>query len=433
MVDIASIQEEIINNLENRKEIYALLFKLSLALIKEGENIISKEFINKINDHFKSIKEDLNPCQIVFISEVILNLILHYSDEEDNEINNLKDNYEKLFNDNLERDEILKKILETAKNLKEENSNVEDLILHIIIYFLNNFESLKLKQDWDKLDLYLENFEINEAIQKRLEQFLEDNNNIAEYFEEIELKANVINDSKILKEIYDYIKFKSIKKIKIEKIKYDGDKERVNNDSGRDADYTVNENSEKKSTGSSTDNSLAQYKEIIKKIMNKSNKFIMKLDTDGNPLFLYEENKITDSFELEYQKKYRATNVDEKNFVKYLEFVNKVIKYIKEMKNEIKYNTNICLELTITNKIQSQETIEEMSKRKRNIEKNLCNVRCLSYIIDKKNNSEGGDDKFKDENVLVYGLDGQVPGFIYLVNELCNDDYINDKDKVYIS
>ena len=118
---------------------------------------------------------------------------------------------------------------------------------------------------------------------------------------------------------------------------------------------------------------------------------------------------------------------------KYLEFVNKVIKYIKEMKNEIKYNTNICLELTITNKIQSQETIEEMSKRKRNIEKNLCNVRCLSYIIDKKNNSEGGDDKFKDENVLVYGLDGQVPGFIYLVNELCNDDYINDKDKVYIS
>ena len=419
MVDIESIQEEVINNLDNRKEIYAILFKLSLTLIKESDIIISKEFINKISNHFKLIEEDLNPYQIIFVSEVILNLILHYSDVEDNEINDLKEYYEKNFSDNILKDEILK-----TKKI----SNVEDLISHIIIYFFNNFESfLKLKQDWDKLDLYLQNFEINEATQKTLENLLEQNNNIAEYFKEIELKSNVISDSKILKEIYNYLEFKTIKKVKKEKIKYEGDKERANNDSGRDADYTGNEYSEKNSTNKYIDNNLPS--DIIEQIPYIINNFTIMLvfnsEEDKKLVNCYVKDKEDKYKYIDYEIKYgwKEKNTNVKNFVKCLEFVNNAVKYIKEMEKELKFKTKIYLEFTIINKKQNQETKAEMDKRKIRLDDDLYNIKCVSYFIDDEKDKENKEE-YKDENVLVYGLDGQVPGFIYLINELYNDDYI---------
>ena len=439
MVEIKSIQQEVINNLENRREIYAKLFKLSLAVMEEKENIVCKEFISKINEHFKASEDKLYPCQIVFISKVMINLILHFNNKKDEEINFLKEVYKEKLSVNIEKDVILK----AAKNLEdfEEKNNIDDLILYIIKHFLNELanncnNSFKQKQDWDKLGLYLENFEINDAMKEILYKFLEENENIAKYFEEIDLITNVKSNSKILKEIYDYIEFKSIKKEKKVKIKYDGDKERANNNYGRDVDITENENSQEKSSNknSHSDNKLPAHikdhlPEILDKLIIKVNLGKLRgLETNEINLMYYyiEKNKEPKDIKINCENKYSYSNIKEENFVKYLEFINKVSNYIKEMKKEIQYDTQIYLELTITSKEQNEGTINEMEKRKRPINKKLYNVKCLSYFYEDEND-EGNRIEFKDENVLVYGLDGPVPGFVYLINELCNDDYKEEK------
>ena len=36
---------------------------------------------------------------------------------------------------------------------------------------------------------------------------------------------------------------------------------------------------------------------------------------------------------------------------------------------------------------------------------------------------------YRDDNVLVYGLYGKLQGFIFMINELCNADYIKENNE----
>ena len=120
------------------------------------------------------------------------------------------------------------------------------------------------------------------------------------------------------------------------------------------------------------------------------------------------ENKL---FYLFDDAKYDKNNIEEKNFMKYLNYIETIKNYIKLIKYRIIYRGKIILELTKESEKQNES--EEI-----NLEDNdLYDVKCV-YTID--GNKEI---KFIDENILVYGIDGKRQGFLFLVNEICSDDY----------
>jgi hypothetical protein len=97
--------------------------------------------------------------------------------------------------------------------------------------------------------------------------------------------------------------------------------------------------------------------------------------------------------------------------MKYLNYIETIKNYIKLIKYRIIYRGKIILELTKESEKQNES--EEINLE----DKDLYDVKCV-YTID--GNKEI---KFIDENILVYGIDGKRQGFLFLVNEICSDDY----------
>ena len=97
--------------------------------------------------------------------------------------------------------------------------------------------------------------------------------------------------------------------------------------------------------------------------------------------------------------------------MKYLNYIETIKNYIKLIKYRIIYRRKIILELTKESEKQNES--EEINLE----DKDLYDVKCV-YTID--GNKEI---KFIDENILVYGIDGKRQGFLFLVNEICSDDY----------
>ena len=124
---------------------------------------------------------------------------------------------------------------------------------------------------------------------------------------------------------------------------------------------------------------------------------------------------------------------DIKIFKKYLEFKTKAHNYIIRYKNYINYKTDIYLDLDIISKQQRDEVLHEESHRgKSNKEineiKDLPDVTCTSSFEYTKDD-ETIKHSYRDDNVLVYGLYGKLQGFIFMINELCNADYIEENNE----
>ena len=153
-------------------------------------------------------------------------------------------------------------------------------------------------------------------------------------------------------------------------------------------------------------------------------KFVIKIDLDNNLNSFYIGEDLVELNYLYDDVIYDLSIPEEKNFVAYLLFWYKVKDYIELIKDEINLKTEIKLELTIKSKKQSKETLCCESER-RNYIKDFYDVNCLSSFEYKGKNFE-----FLDENVLIYGLNGEKPGLAFLFNELCNDDYKIEK-KIY--
>ena len=118
-----------------------------------------------------------------------------------------------------------------------------------------------------------------------------------------------------------------------------------------------------------------------------------------------------DSFNLCKFAVYNESNERERNYKRYLWFIDILEKYIHKMLTfkKIKLKTKITLELKPSNN-DSIERLNNHSSYKK--------ITCESSFEYKKQKFE-----FKDEDILKNGLRGNVPGFIFLINELCNDDY----------
>jgi hypothetical protein len=102
-----------------------------------------------------------------------------------------------------------------------------------------------------------------------------------------------------------------------------------------------------------------------------------------------------------------------KNYKKLAAFFKDVENSINDL--EIKFNPRISLEL--------ERELREINKEgddPHNEYKDLYNITCISTF---DNQLDHTTMKCKDQNILVYSINGRTPGFLYLSNELTNDDY----------
>ena len=101
-----------------------------------------------------------------------------------------------------------------------------------------------------------------------------------------------------------------------------------------------------------------------------------------------------------------------KNYKRFANFIKDIEECIKNA--DIKFNPQITLEL----KREFRDINNEINSH--NDYKDLYNITCTSTFY---NQLEEDVMKFKDKNILVYSINGKNPGFIYLIDELTNDDY----------
>ena len=410
-------EEDMIKQLKNPNKIFPNLFKLL-------NNNFTYEIkaIKKLDEYFDLIEDSSEDIQKLFISKVILYLINEFRKDETNEeidimekkyikiiddieykFNNISDDEENKYNNKSDDLNINDKILCNIKKFKEKN--LDEIIFNIVKYLIEEvFKKSstldKFKKNWKNVNLNLKNFEINENMKKKFESFFENKEN-KEYFKDLKFSEKEPK----MKEIYEHIKyiFKSHKysKYKINEeecsLKELGDKERSRVDYG---EYLLQE---------IKDDKIIDNKISKDKIMLVLEKLIIEMDfTQKECIYIYKYGEKCEIFDIEYFENaiYDENKIEEKKFKKYLFFIDKLKKYVNQIINKIKCKKIVTLEIAHKNGNQNNDD---------NI-LSLKDVRCISYVD--KNFS------YLDENILEEGISSTKPGLIFLLNELCNDDYL---------
>ena len=148
-------------------------------------------------------------------------------------------------------------------------------------------------------------------------------------------------------------------------------------------------------------------------IYGNNNDILFSIDDLKNN---YNDNDI--NFENESEK------IIYKNYLKLLDFLNDIENYIEKSKIINNYS-EIFFELKKENKINNSNNKDFFYI--------TCNYEFVTEFKDKENKDKTIRKKFlfKDENILVNSIDSKFQGFIYLINELSNEDYktINKQKK----
>ena len=422
--------------IDNTKYVFPTFFNIYLNFNSKNkaDQIV---YLKKVSYFYISKKNIINAEQNIFLSKIILsflNIINRY--QPSNEDNSLKNECEEYLS-------TIQKHAGNSELIKIKEFTVEEVVLYfikdILKYSLNPVINTTPEMKWNKNGLHLENFKITESIKKGLLIFLENNKDVEDYYKEINLKELILsNEIKILNKIYEFIKFKSIIKRKKYRLKDGGDEERLYDDYGRNQimkDDSMNKPDHSKKLDK---NELRN----IKKSILKGWRIKISLDNILNSnLFEYSYKDINLNGKPQYKRlflddKYDMPDNNDKDikiFKKYLEFKTKAHNYIIRYKNYINYKTDIYLDLDIISKQQRDEVLHEESHRgKSNKEindiKDLPDVTCTSSFEYSKDD-ETIKHSYRDDNVLVYGLYGKLQGFIFMINELCNADYIEENNE----
>ena len=305
----------------------------------------------------------------------------------------------------------------------EGNKDINKFFSSLIILFLKQKEKDQIeliKILWDEIQL--SKFEINDKIKKDLKECFEtDNDNyFKEFYKELYEENDLFNlDNKyILSEIYDYINYKSPEYIKIELLKDYADQERQYDDYGR----TIKINEKEPPFEKFLINKNEKIPDDILKQVFKKLEIKILIDFNKKPNYNYYYGDKNEPMEQLYDKyNYNIKIKDEKNYKEYLNFDIKVKNFINDNINNIQKYGTIKLILT---------TLKEEQKNQNNIDKDQIDKNQIDlYIVNCQSSFESDDSKdnnfgiFIDRNVLINGINGKTPGFIFLVNELCNEDY----------
>lgn len=395
---------------------------------EENKNEIIKT-IKKFDETITSNNYDnsLSYFQNVILAKMMISWV-----EKNISVVELSGDYNKLYTkyfDFPKYDEF--EIEEEEKNLfydlgLDVKGEIDDFFSSLIINFLKQKENSKakiIKMFWNEINLF--NYEINDKIKEELRKHMEKDKFYEELYKDNKLFES--EKSNILKEIYYFYDFKTIEKTKIETLKDYADKERQTDDFGRMLQINEPDSHHEKKSFVDEVKEKEKKKMPSDKLKQVLNKWIIEIDLQHsnnkelNSYYYYKKGEIKEIIELYKYGEYNCKIIEEKNYVQYLNFNDKVEKFIMDNFNNIKKKGKICLELTKKCKQQNGEQFKEDQK-------DLYAVDCESYF--KKNDEDDYDQnigKFKDDNVLINGISGENLGFIFLVNELCNDDYDNKK------
>ena len=164
------------------------------------------------------------------------------------------------------------------------------------------------------------------------------------------------------------------------------------------------------------------FKNIAKSILQKS-KIIIDIDKldfqfyYGDELDIKIENDnlmLNVNFEkyIESQECDIDSKIIYKNYQKYFQFLKAIVEYLKHTK--INFNPRIILKLKRKN--------SDVNRKSKNEEyKNIYFINCEYIFI---NQLKGNEElKFCDRNILINGINGKNVGFIFLMNELSDEDY----------
>ena len=385
---------------------FSELFYLSL-LVEDKNFSFSLDYLKKINEISENQKY---PEQNVILAKIILTLLKNFDNNDEKEIlTEIEKTKLDLINNN-----ITKRVF--FKNIK--NKSIEEIYSDIIIYLMKyifdnkdkdkNEEILKI---WNEIHLNLEEFIINKTIYSNIIKFLNNNEKMKNFYNQIGIEK----EPKLLKKIYDYISSKNSNKSVIfqleqESLTEKGNKERERNDGGK----LPNEKNE--GLGNFIQNlkiNLDELREILKYLK-------VEFDFEGNAKYFYakkqnrinskEKKKNTEpileeiagdflSAEIDKDKEGTKntgekiistdpTETEKKNFKQYQIFLETIKEYITKKKNEINFQGKkiyIILELIFKSEKQSENILDNkfFSYIKNEIN-GLNNVQCEYSIVEEK-------------------------------------------------
>lgn len=406
---IINVKEELDKIFDDIENIYPKLFELL-----KHDIMVDRECIDKFDEFFISESEYLNYIQNLFLAKVMLYLI-SYLDKNiritDSEVEKKEKYYNKIIKDSWENDKMLANLNYTLKNLEEKN--LDEIILDFVQYFMknmwekNNYE--QIKEQWDDMRINLNELEIADNTKKNLYLFFKNNYQIKKYYEKINFKK----EKKIFQKIYEYLMYE-ISKIQMEKIKSLkslGDIERKAKEDGRKIEpnfYGL------KNPNFVDGERIKIPKDKLAKVFKRW-KIKIDLNNYNQPDIFWGDDETAKLYDENVS--YDEPNESDRNYKRYLEFKDQLIKYIDQVHKDLKIDTTVTVILTPDKYSQSQEILQQKGDRDY-ITKDLHDVKCYSFY-------ECNNTKFEviDENVLVYGIYGKSSGFIFLINELCNEDY----------
>ena len=445
-------------------------FYLSL-LIRDNEDIINYVFeiilIRKINQENKKVKLDISN---ILISKIILELIDNYEqtqffeESEKNELNEmeyfnkdyikknldiLKDlcsnfNIDYIINTSIDviYIDIINNLIETKKICDDEcvqriikQLDLENIFLTKIMLIklsdtLNNSEQIKKNYEitnfndlleFSKINFYYVLFKyiLKNTFYKYQIKFLIDmtrktrnliKNNFQPFNEEkidkIKEKFNIFIISMTDSQYYLNLLYKKNNKIN----------NNSNKSNNNDNDNNNNNNNIDNSNFSTCLNSCCSKQNCIKqkefdgelikfakKILNSSN-FLIKNNENGELLLSILNDDQKDNIE-----NFEDIDID----VEKLKFnVNKFIDFLILIKDKIKDSFNNKFNLII--KIKTFNTSYNLNSN------GTYNIDCLYIFYSPKDDSKSS---FKDDNILLNGINGKCQGFYYFINEITDDCY----------
>jgi len=459
------------------------LFYLSLLLSDQPEIInysISIDYILKINNKLFNTPID-NGVQNIIISKIIIYLINYCleQNEEDSEniqkLESMKQEHIDLIQTIMEKIKIFRRLNYTIDDVL--NKNIDNIYLDIIILLIktNKFS------DFDYVYEIIENLDLKSIVLTKvlyegISQALNENNDYLKDYEIKNLKdlvedkinfyytlikfifknvAYIYNIPFLRKNFMNIISFRDFFILNpnydiFNKMKYLFELHSGYNINTQPNDnyikitrYSNLENAFIKDDNSSNECSSSNISDIYNEKNNKTNcidnSFLICAEQILNKVTITLMHDKNDKEGISYKIKQikvnnnnlhirffthlinnlnPGKNIIYKNYERLINLIDEIKEYISQ--NELNYTPDIKLEFKRDLEMEEEYYLNEPKNAK---DKDFFYLTCTSSFV--LNEKEGTRDeyKFNDYNVLVNGLDEEPNGFLYLINELNNEDY----------
>ncbi len=465
------------------------LFYLSLLISDQPELInysFSIDYIQKINNRFFNFSIN-SSVKYIIISKLIIFLINYCLEQNEEDSENIQ-KLESMKQDNItsiqnimEKNKIFTRLNYTIDDVL--NKNIDKIYLDIIIFLIKTNKFSDFDYAYEIIDdLDLKSIALTKEMYEGISQALDENNDYLKNYEIENLKDliedkinfyyilikfifknvayiycipflkknfmniisfrdfyilnpnyNIYNKMQYLFELYsgynmntqqdsNYIKIKSSSNIEKAFIREENsfDDRSFSNISGIDT--------EKNDVINYLDDvTLKCAEEILKKVTitlmcDKNNKEgtsykIKQIKVNNNTLKI--------KFFINLLKNLGTEkNITYKNYERLINLINEIKEYISQ--NELNYTPDIKLEFK--RELENEHEYDFFCEPKNDKDKDIYNLTCTSSFIINERDVTKEEYKFNDYNVLVNGLDEEPNGFLYLINELCNEDYQYYKD-----